>query len=342
MQLDERLKAAGEAGLDSEITDAVVIGGGRNSQVFRIETKSGAFVLKHYIDLYRLQTESAAFQFLRGQGVASVPKAHFIDEVHKIAIYSFIEGEAVNAASLTTQDFMDCVAFVEGLKRAGQTEQTADFDNAAEGFFQLIQIEENINLRLERLEKSAMDSELKQELTTFLRKEFRPEFKRIRLNARSIYQSLNIEMDQSLPKEQRILSPSDFGFHNATRSASGMVFYDFEYFGWDDPAKLISDFLLHPGMDIPQAARVGFARAVIEIMDDSMLASRLDALLPLFGLKWCMILLNEFLRTDYERRQFAGENEDQTVILEQQLGKARAMLQTARHYADNYFSVDNS
>ncbi len=342
MQLDERLKTIAEAGLETTITDATVIGGGRNSQVFRITTSRGSLVLKHYIDLYRLQAESAAFQFLQGQGVTSVPEVHFIDEEHQIAIYTFIEGDVVRTANLTTQDFRDCVTFVEDLKRVGQTEEAAGFGNAAEGFFQLLQIEENIRLRLERLEKSAKDSPLESELNIFLRKEFRPAYKRIRLDARSMYGTMRLPIDQNISKEERILSPSDFGFHNATRGRDGMVFYDFEYFGWDDPAKLISDFLLHPGMDIPQEARVGFARAVIETMEDPLLPHRLDALLPLFGLKWCMILLNEFLRTDYERRQFAGESKDRRIVLEQQLDKACAMLKTAQHYADNYFSVDNS
>ena len=49
----------------------------------------------------------------------------------------------------------------------------------------------------------------------------------------------------------RTLSPSDFGFHNAIRRSDDvLIFIDFEYFGWDDPAKTISDFLLHPAMQL--------------------------------------------------------------------------------------------
>ena len=38
------------------------------------------------------------------------------------------------------------------------------------------------------------------------------------------------------------ISPSDFGFHNALRTNTGPVFFDFEFSGWDDPAKTIIDF----------------------------------------------------------------------------------------------------
>ena len=46
-----------------------------------------------------------------------------------------------------------------------------------------------------------------------------------------------------------ILSPSDFGFHNTIKSKK-LYFIDFEYFGLDDPVKLVIDFILHPGMKL--------------------------------------------------------------------------------------------
>src|SRR6266480_4587472 len=67
----------------------------------------------------------------------------------------------------------------------------------------------------------------------------------------------------ALPQASRILSPSDFGFHNAIRRPDGtLAFVDFEYFGWDDPAKTIVDFLLHPGMSVADTLKRRFAAAV--------------------------------------------------------------------------------
>ena len=49
---------------------------------------------------------------------------------------------------------------------------------------------------------------------------------------------MGLSMSAALPKETRCLSPSDFGFHNALLEATGKLrFVDFEYAGWDDPAK---------------------------------------------------------------------------------------------------------
>ena len=60
-----------------------------------------------------------------------------------------------------------------------------------------------------------------------------------------------IPQPSSRPRH-RALSPSDFGLHNAMRDEDGRLrFIDFEYFGWDDPVKLVSDTALHPGSELP-------------------------------------------------------------------------------------------
>ena len=54
---------------------------------------------------------------------------------------------------------------------------------------------------------------------------------------------------------QRALSPSDFGLHNALRGQDGQLrFVDFEYFGWDDPVKLVSDSGDPSGSDLAEAS----------------------------------------------------------------------------------------
>ena len=47
-----------------------------------------------------------------------------------------------------------------------------------------------------------------------------------------------------------ILSPSDIGFHNTLKCRNKIFFIDFEYFGLDDPIKITSDFIIHPGNNL--------------------------------------------------------------------------------------------
>ena len=73
-------------------------------------------------------------------------------------------------------------------------------------------------------------------------------------------------------------------------------FVDFEYFGWDDPAKTIVDFLLHPGMQLDDALKRRFAAGVCAAFAElPALPARTRIVYPLFGLKWGLILLNDFL-----------------------------------------------
>ena len=60
-----------------------------------------------------------------------------------------------------------------------------------------------------------------------------------------------MELHSAPTPPRRSLSPSDFGFHNALLEADGrLTFVDFEYFGWDDPVKIVADVMLHPGMGL--------------------------------------------------------------------------------------------
>ncbi len=126
---------------------------------------------------------------------------------------------------------------------------------------------------------------------------------------------------------ERTLSPSDFGFHNALRGADGrLVFLDFEYFGWDDPAKTVADFLLHPGMQLPAALKQRFFFGMMAALASvPKLQHRVRAVYPLFGLKWCAILLNEFTLENLARRCFA-DGEKNSWNKTTQLEKARLML----------------
>ncbi|WP_319585146.1 aminoglycoside phosphotransferase family protein [uncultured Pseudodesulfovibrio sp.] len=327
------LKRRVEAALDTAVGAAEPVGCGRNSRVYRIETEDGVFALKHYHDQFRLDAEFAAFAFLQGQGVTSVPEPVAVDREGGFAVYSFLEGEPVPEP--TSQDIRACVEFMATLKRLSTVPAATGFRPAAEGFFRLEDIEGNIRDRLDRLEGRERTSALENDLAAFLKEDFEPALEKLAGRAQAIYAGLGLTPGQGIPRSQRTLSPSDFGFHNAVRTPEGLAFLDFEYFGWDDPAKLVSDFMLHPGMNVPDELRRAFASGILEVMGDPSLGGRVLALQPLFALKWCMILLNEFLRRDFDRRRFAGAAVGRTELLETQLGKARNMLKRALDVAQS-------
>ena len=53
----------------------------------------------------------------------------------------------------------------------------------------------------------------------------------------------NNQTEEPILGLDKCLSPSDFGFHNVIVEKDKILrFIDFEYAGWDDPAKMVSDF----------------------------------------------------------------------------------------------------
>jgi len=106
-----------------------------------------------------------------------------------------------------------------------------------------------------------------------------------------------------------------------------LVFCDFEYFGWDDPVKLVADFVLHPGMALRVRLATRFEkRAAAIFADDPEFAARLRLLKPLYALRWALIVLNEFVPERWAQRAFAYGDRDRNAVLARQLGKAEGFV----------------
>jgi hypothetical protein len=94
------------------------------------------------------------------------------------------------------------------------------------------------------------------------------------------------------------LSPSDFGFHNVIRRDDGsLCFLDFEHAGWDDPAKLVADFILQPEARLCSES----AERFLEVLGESEpfgegIRKRVRETLAIQRCKWTMIILNVFSR----------------------------------------------
>jgi hypothetical protein len=129
-----------------------------------------------------------------------------------------------------------------------------------------------------------------------------------------------------LPQTSRSLIAADFGFHNTIRDQTGkLYFFDFDYFGWDDPVKLTADFLLHPAMKLSQSDKARFRHGMAEaVADDPGFRARLDRHLPIYRIRWALILLNAF-RVD-RQDTLPADRAARQELWSTQLEKARAML----------------
>lgn len=339
-ELEENVRQALQQHLGKEPSTFEQLKGGRNSRVFRVDCIGGDVVAaKAYFRSARdrrdrMGCEFRALQLLQREGLRNVAEPLAMDEDRHVAIYGFIEGAQAFSSPISEQDIAHVLDFLRRLKQIAQRGAAPDFPPASEACFSIEAIFENLNGRIAALEHAASDEPA---LAQFLEEELIPFRRAAEQWCREFCREQGIDPAAEISTQARTLSPSDFGFHNALRRANGeMAFLDFEYFGWDDPAKTISDFLLHPGMELPRDLKQRFFAGAIPVFSASpKIEVRVHSVYPLFALKWVTILLNEFTLDHGPRRSFAvGASGvwSQTAQLE----KARRLLGQARHDYRNF------
>jgi hypothetical protein len=292
-------------------------GRGANSRIFRVDLRSHALALKSYPRRPgdrrdRLETEWAALRFLRSNDVTSVPAPIARDKRCRLMMMEWIEGETVTCHS--RENLRDAISFIGRILGLSSDADAAQFDHASEACLSAAEIVRQIEDRLLALAPNTA-------LDRFLSREFAPAF----AAAKAVVVD-ELSEPRDLPALCRRLVPADFGFHNALRQSDGRLRYiDFDYFGWDDPVKLTADFLLHPAMTLSASDKKLFKAAMVAACaNDESFADRLDRRLPLYALRWALILLNPF-RCD-RRGELPSNIAAQEVLYSRQLGKARAMI----------------
>jgi Ser/Thr protein kinase RdoA (MazF antagonist) len=296
-----------------------------NNRLYRVDTAQGPLALKLYPRLAgdardRLGAEFGALSFLVRHGVQDVPQALGKDVSAGAGLYGWVDGGVVGPP--TDADLDALAAFACRLKMLSSEPDAFRLPLASEACLSADELIAQVERRFARLHEISGHPEL----SGFLEREVAPV-----LAAASVAARAAIASGRELPRDLWTLSPSDFGFHNALRQGDGrLVFLDFEYFGWDDPVKLAADVLLHPGMglDRDQGRRFLAGLDPLRAGDDGF-SQRLSAVLPLYALRWCMIVLNEFLPERWARRLAAGEDGAGADVRSRQLAKAYGLLARA-------------
>ncbi|WP_262048959.1 phosphotransferase family protein [Bradyrhizobium sp. Bra78] len=328
--LDETTRIAVDL-IGAPIRSIEPVRAGGNNRLFRITAVDGArFALKQYPRQAsdprdRLATEFRALQFMRQAGATQVPAPLASDPMSGFALYDWIDGQSPVANASTVEA---AIAFVGELLKLSGHQTAAMMPTASEACFSPADIVAQVERRFAVLKDAAASHA---HLDAFLAVRFAGTAVRTVERAKELCRGEHVDFDAPLDSSARCLSPSDFGFHNALQRPDGrLVFLDFEYFGWDDPVKLTCDFMLHPGMNLsPDLARQ-FRQGMVGLFGaERGFDVRLRVCLPLYALRWTMILLNEFLPERWARRVAAGVQAEHRDVLEQQLEKAKAMLARA-------------
>jgi hypothetical protein len=309
---------------DLEAETIRTIRGNGNSRVYQVTSKHKSFALKIYPNLQidsrpRLENEFLVCRSLHDFGFP-VPRAVGMDQALNWGVYEWLDGVDITAERLTLMPQIS--DFLRNLKKFSEQTEKSNYAPASEACLTGKELTRQIDRRLDLL--LAVDHS---DLAGFLRSDLIPIYRDAHSKAKEL---MGADFDRELESNCRVLSPSDFGYHNMKLiSGDRVTFYDFEYFGWDDPVKLVSDCLWHPGMNLDENETRLWSRSLKEIYGSGPgFDKRFSAYFSLFGIRWALIILNEFLKIRMAHRLNAEpdrmERLDEIRIL--QLKKASNLL----------------
>ena len=305
--------------------------GGRNNRAFKLKCNEHKFFLKGYFysatdQRDRLNHEFGLMFFAWSNGIRTVPQPFAMSPDRRLALYEFIDGKVANYRPTTANDIRQATDFILSLNKYRAHKAAETLPPASEACFSTKDHIENTAIRVNRLAQIEVvddyDKTAKQQIEQVLLPLWDEVSKTIDARRKK-----NPSLDQTLSADQRWISPSDFGFHNAIEEDDGQLrFIDFEYAGWDDPAKLLCDFANQPDRILESSLSRVFARHIIAAdVNPAFLQYRYALLEPLYQIKWACIILNDFLPLGGTRRTFtrsANINENKKTQLE----KLDAML----------------
>ena len=306
------------------------ISGGSNNRVARVDCEDQRFILKSYFHdredpRDRFATELAFTRFAWQQKLRCVPQPLSSDRAKRAILFSHARGQPMTAADVGVGHIDQAMDFLAQLN--AHRNKANGLPSASEPCFSLANHVQLVDMRIDKLRRFAED-ELARE---FVKSELTPVWRHLKDAAELAGAA---EFNRLLRTEERCLSPCDFGFHNALCDDDGYVtFVDFEYAGWDDPARTVCDFFCQIAAPVPEMHLARFISRLSDMLPATLrLHDRAAALMPVYQIKWCCIMLNEFLPSGRTRRQFAGAASGPTPSTRAtQLDRARVALAKLTH-----------
>jgi thiamine kinase-like enzyme len=305
---------------------------GKNNNLSIINFNNRLAIKKKYAKNFitrfsRFHTEFFFINTLRRNKILNIPNILFYDKKNSSLIFEIIKGQKIKRVS--RNDIKECLKFLKKINSKKVKKHFINFQNASDA---CLSQDEHINCVEKRILnllkiKSQSNSSLK--IKKFLKKILFKKFLELKYKIETKYSKKILK--KKLSKNEIIVSPSDFGFHNIIKDNKKLFFIDFEYGGLDDPIKLLSDFLCNPDYKITKADQEYFKKKYFNLFYYKNIEEKFNLLFNFHKLKWCTMLLNDLISKKYQKRRFFAGYERNNLDLERK-------FKIAKIYYFNFFS----
>lgn len=313
---------------------------GGNNRTYRVETSAGVFAAKQYFNHSadnrdRLGVEFSFLTYAQKVAEDLVPRPYAQNSLNKMALYEFIQGQPLTENEITETEVNEAIDFFCRLNEPRSRAQAAHLANASEACFSIEDHFALIGARIKQIQQITPDSE-ESGKAQYCAEKLDIFWSNVVDQTQEIARKEGFDLADPLDQDQHCLSPSDFGFHNALRVPGSRIrFLDFEYAGWDDPAKMAGDFFAQIAVPVPEKFFEDFLHKTMASFSRSeQLIRRAKILRVGYQVKWCCIALNIFLPYHLARRKFANENLDVRLLQHTQLSKAQRIMRSLKLLED--------
>jgi hypothetical protein len=305
--------------------------GGANNRAFELKTDTGRayFGKRYFISEYdqrdRLSHEVNFTKLLCENGFLNCAKPIASDVGTRTAVFEFIEGHPLSLGQPVAHEIWEqSLDFLISIQSLRKTSGARNLPLASEAAFSLEDHLAQVRRRRDEWLVMANAGDMDADLAKLISGELEEAYEKI---ADEVFRfpGFRTQMDE----HDRILSPSDFGIHNVLVGNDGnLTFLDFEYAGWDDPAKTVADFFLQPRFEAPMDLWESLVERMSLLLPErgSAFARRLPIVRQCMSLKWCYILLNDFHPEASKRRRFALDSSGGTEMLQQRISIIRKRM----------------
>lgn len=278
--------------LGASVRTLVRLQGGINNRVYRCSDGNQRWVIKGYAPIQagqrdRMQAEVDFLRFAAQAAPSFTPELLQVDPERRCVVLEHLEGEAFPEGLAPTKAAVgEAVEFFRQLNAEPLLARKSILLDAAEGFLSLREHLGNVRQRLEGMGCAHLEAAIRPQAETLLQ-QLHNEFAHTEERTNSLIDQGMVA--DAIAPEERCVSPSDFGFHNAIRTATGIRFIDFEFAGWDDPGKTLVDFIFQPRVPVPEES----SALLIALHPDQSneVRIRYTALKPILRIKWLCIML---------------------------------------------------
>lgn len=311
---------------------------GGNSRIFKLKTTDDVYIVKQYFRQQhdprdRLASEYVFLSYANLAAPGMVPKQYAQDPENGLALYEFIDGQSLQVNDISANEISSAIEFFRQLNQEKLKSKAMRLPLASEACFSLQQhfdLISNRIIQLQQITPETAEDLIAEQYIKRINHCWQDFLRQVEESKKWNAIALNAALDDS----QRCISPSDFGFHNALKMNDGTIrFLDFEYAGWDDPAKMTGDFFSQLAVPVNAEFFDRFAQETLSFFpraDELMHRARLTRFV--YQVKWCCIVLNIFIPFHMARRRFANPDLSIDALKKAQLVKAEKLVKKLENY----------